>query len=180
VISSVFEKVSQSNARFKALNTLTVEVHAVRMSVGFGGIKTKGRPLGVMAHLKSIIEVKTETNCPAHSLIIAIAKITLDPNYKVYMQGRKIYPVVHNLLATTGISLENGVGIPELEKFQDHFSQYEVVYTGLNSDIMFEGQVETSECINLLFDDTSRHHVIGGVTRAMAKRFVCKACVKGC
>jgi hypothetical protein len=67
---------------FNALDTLTIEVHAVRMPAGFGGIKTKGRPLGVMAHLKrSISEVKAETNCLAHALIIAIARVTNDPNY---------------------------------------------------------------------------------------------------
>ena len=45
--------------------------------------KNMGRPLSVMAHLrKIIIEVKTETNCLAHSLIIAIAKLTNDPDYK--------------------------------------------------------------------------------------------------
>jgi hypothetical protein len=53
VIWSVLEKVSQSNSRFNALYTLTLEVHAVKMPAGFGrGIKTKGRPLGVMAHFK--------------------------------------------------------------------------------------------------------------------------------
>ena len=77
VIWSVFQ-VSQSNSRFNAFDTLTVLVHSVRMRVGFGfrgnGIKTKGRPLSVMAHLKkSIIQVKTETDCLAHALIIAIA-----------------------------------------------------------------------------------------------------------
>jgi hypothetical protein len=62
VIWSVLEKVTQSNSRFNALDTLTIEVHAVRMPAGFGGVKKKGRPLGVMAHLKrSIIEVKAET-----------------------------------------------------------------------------------------------------------------------
>jgi hypothetical protein len=63
VIWSVFEKVAQSNARFNALDSLIVDIHAVRMPVGFGGdgFKTKGRQLSVMAHLKtSIIEVKAE------------------------------------------------------------------------------------------------------------------------
>jgi hypothetical protein len=36
VIWSVFEKVSQSNFRFNALDTLTIEVHSVKMPVGFG------------------------------------------------------------------------------------------------------------------------------------------------
>ena len=86
-----------------------------------------------MAHLKTnIIEVKTETNCLAHA-IIAIAKLTNDPDYKAYRKGRKIYPKVDQLLETTGISLDNGVGIPELIRFQDYFRQYKiVVYTGLN------------------------------------------------
>ena len=55
-IWSVFEKVTQSNARFNALDTLTVVVHSVMMPVGFDrqghGIKTMGRPISVMAHLK--------------------------------------------------------------------------------------------------------------------------------
>jgi len=69
-----------------------------------------------MTHLKRyIIEVKAEMNSMAHALIIAIAKPTDDPNYKAYTQGRKTLPVVQNLLETTGIDLDNGAGIPELE-----------------------------------------------------------------
>ena len=36
VIWSVFEKVSQSNSRFNALNTLSVLLYSVKMPVGFG------------------------------------------------------------------------------------------------------------------------------------------------
>ena len=60
------------------------------MPGGFGyvGFKTKGRPLSVMAHLKkSTVEVKSETNCLAHALTIAIAKLINLPNYKAYRQG---------------------------------------------------------------------------------------------
>jgi hypothetical protein len=46
---------------------------------------------------------------------------------------------------------------------------------------MFEGQVETSDRINLLYHDTARHyHVIGSLTGVMAKRFVCTGCGKVC
>jgi hypothetical protein len=157
----VFEKVLQSNSRFNALDNLTIEVHAVKMPVGFGrSIKSKGRQLQLMVHLKkSIIEVKAETNPLAHALIITKAKITKDPIYNSYRPCCKIHQVVHNLLATTVIDLSNGGGNPELVKFQDHSGQYKIVdYTGLNCDsIMFEGQVETSGRINLLYDDTTRH-----------------------
>ena len=75
---NVFE-VTHSNSRFNSLDTLTVVLNSVRMLGGFGGIKIKGRLLSVMAHLKKrIVQVKTVSNCLAHALIIAIAKITND------------------------------------------------------------------------------------------------------
>ena len=92
------------------------------MPVRFGyGIKTKGRPLSIMAHLKKIIvEVKAEENYLAHALIIAIARVENDAKYKAYRQGRKIRPVVQALLQQAGIDLTSGGGIPELNRFQEH------------------------------------------------------------
>jgi hypothetical protein len=130
VIWSVFEKVAQSNSRFNALDKLAVTLHSVRMPAGFGGdgIKTRGRLLSVMAHLKSIVEVKAKNNCLAHALIIATAKLTNNPNYIPYRQGRKkILPVDQHLLETTGIELDNGAGIPGLIRFQEHFHEYNIV-----------------------------------------------------
>ena len=87
IIWSVFDKVAHSNVRYIALDKLVVVVHAIKMPVGFRkGVKSKVRPLSVMAHLKrSIIEVKAETNCLAHALIIA--RITYDPNYTSYRKN---------------------------------------------------------------------------------------------
>ena len=93
------------------------------MPVVFGRLKTKGRPLSVMAHLKwSIIEVKAETECFAHVLIIVIANATKDPTYKAYGKGRKIISVVEDLLEMTGIVLDNGAGVPELERLRTIFA----------------------------------------------------------
>jgi hypothetical protein len=85
------------------MDRLIVTLHSVKMPVGFGGIKTKGRQLSVMAHLKrSIIEVKAEQK-----------------------DGRwDIRPVVDGLLETTGIDLINGAGLPELTRFQEQFRDY--------------------------------------------------------
>ena len=108
VIWSVLEKVAQSNARFNALDTLVITVHFIKMSIGHGGngIATKGRPLDNMVHLKrSIVQVKAESNCLAHALLIAKAKVGGDPNYNSYRRGYKIRPVVDRLLETTGIDL---------------------------------------------------------------------------
>ena len=56
VIWSVFERVSQSNSRFNALDTLVVTVHWIKMPGGFGkrARKSMGRPLSTMAHLKKV------------------------------------------------------------------------------------------------------------------------------
>jgi hypothetical protein len=88
VIWNVLGRVAQINARFGAMDKLIVTVHSVKMHVGFGGgIKTKGRQLSVMAHMKkSIVEVKAEPNRLAQALIIAIARLNDDPNYKSYRQ----------------------------------------------------------------------------------------------
>ena len=53
-IWNIFEKVSQSNSRFNALDTLVVTVQSVKMPAVFGrvALKSRGRPLSVMAHLK--------------------------------------------------------------------------------------------------------------------------------
>ena len=102
------------------MDTLVLTVHSVKMPVGFGrvALKSRGRPLSVMAHLKrSIVEVKAEENCLAHALIITIARVDNDANYKAHCQGRKIRYVVETLLQETGIDLTNGAGIPELIRF---------------------------------------------------------------
>ena len=64
---------------------------------------------------------------------------------------------------TTGINLRNGGGVPEIRRFQDHYTEFKiVVYSGLNcEDIIFEGQVTSEKRVNLLYDGVKRHyHVI--------------------
>ena len=183
VLWSVFEKVTQSKARYQALDTLTFYVHSVRMPTGFGkGDETsKGRSVSVMINLKkSIVEVMTEENCLAHALVIAITKVTNNPDYQAYRKGREILPKVHELLQASGVDLSRGGGIPELQAFQRHLSQYRiVVYSGLRCDsIMCDGHVTTSQRNNLFYDG-QHYHVITNLTAAMAKRYVCPACNKG-
>jgi hypothetical protein len=119
----------------------------------------------------------------AHAVIIAVSKLTNDPNYDSYRRGYKILPVVQQLLETTGIDLEGGAGVPGLARFQEHFSEYRIVlYEGLNCDhIMYDGQFDSPRRINLLYDEETKHyHVINSLTGAMVKKYVFKACNKGC
>jgi hypothetical protein len=124
VIWTVFGKVAQSNARFNALDKLVLNIHYVKIPIGngSGGIAAKGRLLANMDHLKTgIVEVEAENNCLGHAFVRAKAKLTNDPKYNAFIQGRRIYPIVDRLLATTGIDLTNGGGVPDLIRFQGHF-----------------------------------------------------------
>ena len=116
VLWSVFEKVTQSNARYQAVDTLTLHVHSIGKPTGFGKAETsKGRPVSTMAYLKkSIVEVKAKENCLAHALVIAVAKLTNDSNYSSYRKGWKILPKVRELLQATGVDVSGEGGIPEL------------------------------------------------------------------
>jgi hypothetical protein len=78
----LFEMVTQSNAKFNALDPLVVTVHTVKMLPGFGrAVKTEGRQLDALAHLKrSIVHVNADTNCLAHALVIEIARLDNNPN----------------------------------------------------------------------------------------------------
>jgi hypothetical protein len=89
----VFGKLAQHNARFNALDKIVLNIHYVKMPIGNGvdGIASKGRPLANVAHLKtSIVQFKTENNCLAHALVIAVAKLTYCPDYNAFIQGRYI------------------------------------------------------------------------------------------
>ena len=186
VIWSVLGKVGQSNARFNALDKLIMTVHAVKMPVGNGkGNTAKGRSLETMVRLKqSIVQVKAESNCLAHALVIAKARVDGDDkNYQSYRRGNKIRPVVDRLLETTGIDMSRGGGVPELIRFQEHFKEYTIVVFGASNceDIYFDGQVESEKRFNLVYDAVQRHfHVINSLTGAMARQYVCRGCNKGC
>jgi hypothetical protein len=98
------------------------------------------------------VRVNAENNCLVHAMVIAIARVNNDLNYKAYRLGRKIVPEVEILLETTDIYLSNGGGFPQLDRFEYHFrDRYKiVVYGGMNCDfIKFEGQVDVPERIKI-------------------------------
>ena len=73
--------------------------------------------------------------------------------------------------------------IPEIQRFQDHFTEYKiVVYGDLDyDDIISEGQLTSEKRVSFLYDDVTRHfHVIANLTGALSKRYICTGCSKSC
>jgi hypothetical protein len=60
--------------------------------------------------------------------------------YKSYRKGDKLSKPVSELLKASGVNLTDGGGIPELQQFQAHLSDYKIVYDGLSPDrLIFSG-----------------------------------------
>ena len=80
----MFDKLSQPNSRYDALDTLIMVVNSYKMPVGFGGDAIKIKVHTARDHgstKEKIVEVEAEENCLAHALIISIARLDNDPNY---------------------------------------------------------------------------------------------------
>jgi hypothetical protein len=162
VVWQVLGKAIQSNARFRLTDRFEVRLDHVRMPVGNGGVRTKGRSLDVMSVIKrSIVVVKAAFLCLTHALIIAMAGVNGDPTYKSYRDGYKLHRPVE-----------------ELQQFQDHLSDYKImIYDGLSPDrLIFSGNSLSDKKLYLLYDsDTGHYYVITNIKADMAKKFVCNA-----
>jgi hypothetical protein len=60
------------------------------------------------------VKVKAKENCLAHALVIALARVTNDPDYQAYRKTRKILPKVRELLQAAGVDLSRGKRKPRL------------------------------------------------------------------
>jgi len=152
----------------------------VRMPVGNGGVKTKGRSLDVLRKIKkSIVVVKAAFLCLAHALVIAIANVNSDPKYKSFRLGRCLNKPVEGLLKASGFDLSNVGGLEELHQFQVYLSVYIiVVFDVLSPDrLIFSGNSLSAKKLYLLYDtDNGHYNVITNIKAAMAKKYICDAC----
>jgi hypothetical protein len=122
VVWSVLGKIVQSNATFALTDRLKVRLDHVRMPVGNGREKTKGRFIDVLSAVKkSIVVVKASVLCLTHALVIAIAWVNNNPKYKSYRNGRGLKEPVQDLLKASGVDLSNGGVWNNFDSFSSSF-----------------------------------------------------------
>jgi hypothetical protein len=97
---------------------------------------------------KRIVVVIAAFLCLSHALIIAMARVNGDPNYKSYRDGYKLDQTVEDLL------MASGGGLEKLQQFQDYLSDYIIiVYDGLSPDrLTFTGNCLSNKRFYLLYD----------------------------
>jgi hypothetical protein len=95
-----------------------------------------------------------------HALIIAIARVINDPKYASYRHGYGVRQPVEDLLEASGVDLNNGGGLEELQQFQQYISDYKIiVFDGLHPDrVMFSGNSLSDKTLYLLYDRDSGHY----------------------
>ena len=81
LVWDIFSKVIESHATFGLTGRLEVQLGHVRMPAGNSKFakKTKGRSLNVSSAIKKGIVVKAAFFCLDHALIIAMARVNVDP-----------------------------------------------------------------------------------------------------
>ena len=63
----------------------------------------------------------------AYALIIAMARVNVDPKYKLYRDGKDLKKPLEVLLKASGVDLSNAGGFEELRQFQHQLSKYLII-----------------------------------------------------
>jgi hypothetical protein len=127
----------------------------------------------VSATKRSIVKVMAGSLCLTHALIIAMAKVNGDPNYKSYRDGYCLKQHVQYLLSVSGVKLTNGRGLKELKQFQNYFSDYKIiVYDSLCTDRALSCVNSLSNKKLYLLYDSGHYNIITNLKATMTKRYM--------
>ena len=149
-IFSQIERVIQSNRDFRLNDTVVVDIVHVEAPKGSGRKKRDLIDLKEFLQKKrSIINIQNKDDlCLARALVVAIAKIEKDPRYKTLTDSRwKAQEDKARELHQSANVPFGPCGIPEVEKFQEYLTGYEINIVSLdhNNSIIYPPSPATSD-----------------------------------
>ena len=136
-VFSQIERVIQSNRDFRLNDTVVVDI--IHVEVPQGSRRSKRTILNIKDFLhkkRSIITIRNNDNlCLARALVVAIAKIEKGPNYKNLLKPGKstVERKARELHEAAKVPL-GPCGLPEVELFQKHLTNYEINIVSGNHD----------------------------------------------
>lgn len=183
VLWDIFGRIIQSNSdSVKSSDTFKVECIRVNVPAGTGRIRAtfyntfaeecKAR--------RGIITIKNNDNmCLPRVIVVAKAHAKKDPQFYGIREDKAMRQTfrARKLVAKARVEIpEEGAGVPELQKFQDHLKKYEITVYNYNTKgrvVYFSGGNENAQYkINLLYHN--RHYnVITSLTAACVCNFYC-------
>ena len=128
-VFSQIERVVQSNRDFRLNDTVVVDLVHVEAPQGSGRKKRDLIDLKEFLHKKrSIINIQNKDDlCLARALVVAIAKIEKDPEYKNLADSRRKAQEEKAKELHRSANVPFGpCGIPEVKKFQEYLTDYEI------------------------------------------------------
>ena len=180
-VFSQIERVIQSNQDFRLNDTVMVDMIHVVAPQGSGRKRTVLN-IGEFLHKKrSIITVTNNDDlCLARALVTAIAKIEKDPKYKSLVDPRRRAQErkARELHALANVPL-GPCGIPEVEMFQNHLTDYEIniVSANHNNCIIYPPKPTTTKVKSIyLYLHGGHYDVITSMPGFLGKSYFCHKC----
>lgn len=183
-IWGVLEKIYQSNSSGLDTDTFCLKATIVRLPKGKGRSRHNNYNSFIeeCGMRRGIVTINNKDRlCLPRALVVAVALVDADPEYiKVRRDiGKTQTTRAKTLMREAGVIeiSEAGAGIPELQKFQQHLTNYKVVvyrYKGKGRDVIFSGPGEGKK-LNLLFHD-GHYNVITSLTAAFCCSYFCEEC----
>lgn len=186
VLWGIFGGIVQSNSEsITSTDTFQVECTRVNLPVGTGRIRPgMFNTFNEECHKRrGIIVIKNTDNlCLPRAIVVAKAKAKRNTEFQAIRQDRckRQLNKARKLMQKARVEIpEEGAGIQELVKFQDHLKKYKITvynYDRKGRDVYFEGNnPDAQHKINLLFHN-GHFNVITSLTAAFACTHFCEAC----
>ncbi|XP_054287287.1 uncharacterized protein LOC129003084 [Macrosteles quadrilineatus] len=186
VLWEIFGGIVQSNAEsITSADTFQVECTRVNLPVGTGRVRPgMFNTFNEECHKrKGIVAIKNTDNlCLPRAIVVAKAKVKNNPEFQAIRKDRRGRQLnrARKLMQKARVEIpEEGAGILELQKFQDHLKKYKITvyhYDRRGRDVYFEGNnPDASLKINLLFHN-GHYNVITSLTAAFACTHFCEGC----
>ena len=182
-VFSQIERVIQSNRDFRLNDTVVVDIIHVEAPQGSGRSKRTNLNIKDFLHKKkSIITIQNNDNlCLARALVVAIAKIEKYPNYKNLLKpGYKILERKARELHTAANVPLGPCGLPEVNLFQKHLTNYEIniVSGNHNNSIIYPPKPSTANNVTpiYLYLHDNHYDIITSMPGFLARVYFCHKC----
>ena len=183
-VFSQIERVIQSNRDFRLNDMVTVDIVHVEAPQGSGRSRRTILNIDEFLHKKkSIITITNNDDlCLARALVVAIAKIEKDSNYKHIADSRKRIQErkARELHESANVPL-GPCGLPEVELFQKYLTDYEinVFSTAHNNSIIYPTKPSTSNAKPIYLHLHDKHYdVITKMPGFLSSSYFCHKCRK--
>ena len=136
-VFSQIERVIQSNRHFRLNDTVTVDIIHVEAPQGSGRSRRTTLNIQEYLHKKgSVITIQNNDNlCLARALVVAIAKVENDPNYKHLRDPKRRAQEKKARELHEAANVPFGpCGLPEVDLFQKYLTSYEINIVSGNHD----------------------------------------------